>query len=37
MTGYALSKAFTPREVVVHIGELLLVVAYVVGAAWGIE
>ena len=37
MTAYALSKAFTTREVVFHIGELLVVVAYVIGAVWGIE
>ncbi len=37
MTGYALSKAFSAREVVAHMSELLLVVFYVVAAAWGIE
>jgi O-antigen/teichoic acid export membrane protein len=37
MTGYALSRAFTPREVALHIGELLLVFVYTIGACWGIE
>lgn len=37
MSGYGLSKAFEKREVVLHLGELLFVVAYVVAAVWGIE
>ncbi|HYI38506.1 MAG TPA: oligosaccharide flippase family protein [Thermoleophilaceae bacterium] len=37
MTSYALSKAFTRREVFLHICELLGVIAYVIGAAWGVE
>ena len=37
VTGYALSKAFNPREVVVHIGEVLVAFVYLVGVLWAIE
>ena len=37
ITTYSLSRAFTPRQVAGHIGELLLVWAYVLGLVWGIE
>jgi O-antigen/teichoic acid export membrane protein len=37
VTGYALSKAFKPREVLVHLGEVLAVFVYLVAVMWGIE
>jgi O-antigen/teichoic acid export membrane protein len=37
LTVYALSKAYSAREVARHMGELLAVLAYVVGAIWGLE
>lgn len=37
LTTYALSKAYRPREVVAHLGQILPVLAYTIGALWGIE
>ncbi|MEA2359017.1 MAG: hypothetical protein QOI62_2277 [Solirubrobacteraceae bacterium] len=37
LTSYALGKALAPGEVARHVGELLAVFAYVVGALWAIE
>lgn len=37
LTSYALTKMMRPLEVVSHLGELLLVFAYVIGSVWGIE
>jgi O-antigen/teichoic acid export membrane protein len=37
LTTYALIKVLTVRDAFVHIGELLIVVTYTLGALWGIE
>jgi len=37
LTTYAMLQIGGPREAAVHVGELLLVFVYVIGAAWAIE
>ena len=37
VTIYALSKALEPREVILHVGEVLAAFAYLMGALWAIE
>jgi hypothetical protein len=37
LTAYALSKALGAWDVAMHVGELSVVIAYVIAAVWGIE
>jgi hypothetical protein len=37
VTTYALSKAYKPREVALHVIELFAVFLYVIGVIWGLE